>query len=516
MISSLQQFMLCVGCAASVWIQGAQTSDKQATKSHVERFGTQQARAGRVEAETSAKLASNPKDSEALNLRALARLRFGKYREAYDDLSHAVTLRPDNSEYQANLGYVLLKLGRIDDAVAAERTALRLDEKNFSARFQLGRILIRLGKPEQLKEAVIHLRRALELQPQTYDVRFELIEAYRALGDRAQATNQLDFLRDARPSEPKVFYFRGLMAADRSDIEEAINEFKEALRRDPNLFSAWQDLGLAYVKLKRWQDAIDSFSELVQRQPDSIDARYLRALSLFNAGRSAEAEAEVRRVLRLNAGAGEADTLLGVILAARGDANSEASEILTQAVALNPRSFDAHFNLGRVLYAMRDFEGAVRELREAVALNQKQSEARFFLGTALEASGDNDAAMNEYQQLVKSDSASAIGQVGLGALLIKQGKAEEAVEVLKRAATLAPDSFEANFALGRALATTGHLPEAVDSLRKSTTLAPYRSDAHYQLGLALRKLGRADDAAKEFAIVEKLNSEVRTGQRPKQ
>ena len=72
-------------------------------------------------------------------------------------------------------------------------------------------------------------------------------------------------------------------------------------------------------------------------------------------------------MLRLNAGAAEAHTLLGVILASRGNANVEASEALSQALALNAKSFDARFYLGRVLYAVREYAGAVKELRAAVA-----------------------------------------------------------------------------------------------------------------------------------------------------
>src|SRR5438874_13041488 len=118
-------------------------------------------------------------------------------------------------------------------------------------------------------------------------------------------------------------------------------------------------------------------------RPDAVEAAYLHALALFNAGRAEESEREALRALRINAGAAEAHTLLGVILASRATANAEAADALSQAVALNPNSFDAHFYLGRVLYAMKDHAGAVKELRVATNLDPRHGEARFFLGTAL-------------------------------------------------------------------------------------------------------------------------------------
>ncbi|HEY0379513.1 MAG TPA: tetratricopeptide repeat protein [Pyrinomonadaceae bacterium] len=515
MIRPFQFFAALLLCAAAAQAQGVgQAPAAASTRSHVERFSTPEMRAGRAETDATARLAADPNDAEALNLRAAARVRLGRYKEADEDLRRAASLKPANAEYQANLGYVLWKLGRVEEAVAAERAALKLDDKNFMAHHQLGRVLLRVGDPKQLAEAAEHLRRAVELNPRQYDVRFELIAAFRALGDRAGASSQLDFLRDARPSDPRVFYVSALLASDRDDLSSAVRDFKEALSRDPTLLGAWQDLGLAYVKLKQWPEAVETFAELARRDREAVDAAYLHALALFNAGKTAEAEAEARRALRINAGAVEAHTLLGVILAARGDANDEAAESLAQAVALNPNSFDARFYLGRVRYALKDYAGAVTNLRAAVQLNPRHPEARFFLGTALESAGESGAALAEYQELVKTDEQSAVGQLGLGALLVKQGKTGEAVAALRRAVALDPNNFESHWALGRALALGENFTEAVEALKRAVALAPRRSDAHYQLGLALRRAGRAEEAAREFAIVEQLNTEFRTGTKP--
>jgi Flp pilus assembly protein TadD len=56
----------------------------------------------------------------------------------------------------------------------------------------------------------------------------------------------------------------------------------------------------------------------------------------------------------------------------------------------------------------------------------------------------------------------------------------------------------------------------VTAFQTAVSLAPNRADAHYQLALALRKLGRTAEANREFAIVERLNSEFRTGTTPKE
>ncbi|MEK6281010.1 MAG: tetratricopeptide repeat protein [Acidobacteriota bacterium] len=510
------RFFLLAALVLTLFAPGAaQSPNPPKERSHVDRFRSPEARADRAEAEANTKLTANPNDDVALNSRSLARMRLGRYNEAHDDLRRAVSLKPDVSEYQANFGYVLWKLGRVDEAVSAERAALKLDQKNTTAHYQLGRFLLRMGEQKDISEAVSSLRRALELDPRRYEIRFELIAAYRSLGNFAEAAAQVDVLTESRPTDARVFYVSALLDTDRNDLNSAIRNFNEAVKRDPTMYGAWQDLGLLFVRANRWSDAAETFAELARKQSNSVEAAYFHALSLYNLGKVTEAESEVRRALRLDVGAVEAHTLLGIILASRGKANSEAADALSQAIALNPNSFDAQFYFGRVQYAMKDYAGAAKSLRAAVNLKPLHAEARFFLGTSLEAAGDSQAAMVEYQKLAESDRNSAIGELGLGALLVKQGKLEEAVTALKRAISLDPKSFEGYWALGRALALGERFQEAVEAFTTAVTLAPERADAHYQLGLALKRLGRTDEANREFKIVDQLNTEFRTNSNPK-
>lgn len=500
---------MCLALPISVFGQSAPTAT---VRSHVERFSSAETRSERVEVEATAKLKAKPDDSAALNERAYARMGLIRYQEAYEDLLRAVTLKPTSAEYQANFGYVLWKLGRRSEAIEAERGAVRLDDKNYTGHYQLGRCLLLTGAGDQkqLKEAALHLRRALEIDPRRSEIRFDLLTAYRTLGDAPNAIAQLNLLQDARPSDPRVIYADGLLASDRGDLETAISNFREALRLDPALYGAWQDLGLAFVKQQRWPEAVDAFAELTRRNADSVDGAYFHALAFFNAGRITEAEKEARRALRLDAGAAAAHTLLGIILASAGGHDAEASEALTQAVALDPSSFDANFYLGRVQYALQDYAGAARSLHAATRLDPRHVEARFFLGTAQESAGDSEDALVEYQELTRIAPQSAMGQVGLGALLVKQGKTDEAIATLRRAVSLDPKIFEAHWALGQALILAERFADAVDALTRAVALGPDRSDAHYQLGLALKRMGRNQEAQREFDLVKKINAEFRS------
>lgn len=479
------------------------------TRTHVERFSTPEARAARIERETSEKLTQENSNAELFNERAVARLRLQKYAEALSDLEKAVALDKSNADYRANLGYVLWKLGRAAEAVAAEREALKLNNKNYTANYQLGRFLLRSGDKSSVKEASEFLKKALEIDPRQYEVRFELVAAFREIGDTAAALGQLDILQEALPSDARVNYVAALLYVDRGDPKSAIAAFREALRKDENLYGAWQDLGILFIKQANWSEAKKTFAELVRRQADSPVAAYFHALSLYNARRTTEAEAEARRALRLNEGSADARTLLGIILAAKGGADAEAIEHLTQAAALAPKNFDALFYLGRVQYLAKDYRASVGTLKQALEIDKAHVEARFYLGTSLEAAGETDAALAEYERLTKLDANSAFGLIGAGSLLLKQGKIDEAIAALEKAGKLDRNNFEARWALGRALFLKEDFAAALDALQLAVAIAPNRADARYQLALTLRRLGRNDEAAREFAEVERLNKLAR-------
>lgn len=504
--------MKILPAAVLIWISASVClGQTPQPRSHVERFSTPEARAVRIERETSEKLASNPDDASLLNERALARLRLQKYDAAHEDLARAVKINPASAEFKANYGYVLWKLGRGPEAIRVEREALKLDEKNYTANYQLGRFLLRTGDRKALPEAIERLKRALEIDARQYEVRFELIAAFREIGDTAAALGQLDILQDARPSDARVSYVGALLFIDRNDLKTAESNFRDALKKDPNLYGAWQDFGLFFAKQNRWAEAAEAFSELAKRQQNSVEAAYFLALSYFNDNKRDLAVVEARRALRLDQSSAEAHTLLGIILASRGDSDAEALESLLQAAALAPNNFDANFYLGRVQYLRRDFTNSRASLETAVRLNPKSAEARFFLGSVLEALNESEKASAEYQEIVRLEPASFFAKIGTGALAVRQGKLEEAVAALTEAIRLDARSFEAHWALGRALVLQEKFADAETALKTAVDLQPNRTDARYQYAIALRRLGKAEQARIEFETVERINKEFREG-----
>lgn len=98
-------------------------------------------------------LAKNPKDDVAhFNLgRSYNKLNDDK--EAEKSLRQAVRLKPDDSQYNTELGAILIKLAKYDESLGFLKKALKLDETNSQAEFliekaQAGKKREEYGKPK--------------------------------------------------------------------------------------------------------------------------------------------------------------------------------------------------------------------------------------------------------------------------------------------------------------------------------------------------------------------------------
>ncbi len=60
-----------------------------------------------------------------------------------------------------------------------------------------------------------------------------------------------------------------------SDVEEAIEEYKQAIRINPDDAEAHVNLGVAYVKLGMYKEAIEAYKQAIKIDSDYAEAYYM-------------------------------------------------------------------------------------------------------------------------------------------------------------------------------------------------------------------------------------------------
>jgi serine/threonine-protein kinase len=205
----------------------------------------------------------------------------------------ALALRPHSGLAHSAIGAVLQEMGRADEAIDQCRIALKLDPTFAETQYNLGEALRSRGK---LDEAIVHLRNAIAINPKFPD-------AYVALGVAFQSKNRLDEavdrFKEALRLDPRNAVAHndlGTALRIQDRLDEAIAQFRDAVNIDTKYAIAQFNLGEALWVKGRLEEAIEHIQQSAQLDPPNVDAQIFLCDHLYSAARAAIRESTHQRV----------------------------------------------------------------------------------------------------------------------------------------------------------------------------------------------------------------------------
>ena len=227
-----------------------------------------------------------------------------------------------------------------------------------------------------------------------------------------------------------------------------------------------------------------------------------RLLSLFNAGRHAEAEDLSRMLLDRNPDFGVLWMMLGLLLERQG---KDAHVALQRATELMPEDADAHSHLGVALRRLGRLDEAVAACRRAVQIKPGYADGHSNLGNVLRDLRRFADAEASYRRALEINPDFAVAHSNLGNVLKDRGRIEDAAASFRRAIRLNPELAGAHSNLGIALRDLGQFDAALACYRRALGLNPNLAEAHSNLGVALRDLEQFDAALASYRRALELN-----------
>jgi protein O-GlcNAc transferase len=158
-----------------------------------------------------------------------------------------------------------------------------------------------------------------------------------------------------------------------------------------------------------------------------------RAIDLFNDGRLHEARLAVAKLLRVRGDSLPALQLMGAVLCELQSYDSAVAH-LKRAVALDPGSASAHFNLGKAQQFAGRQKEALESLARALRLDPDRAETYLAYGNALSRLRRQDEALANYQRALALNPDLADAHFHVGRILSKTDHAKAAAafdEMLK-------------------------------------------------------------------------------------
>ncbi|HEU5181491.1 MAG TPA: tetratricopeptide repeat protein [Candidatus Polarisedimenticolia bacterium] len=263
-----------------------------------------------------------------------------------------------------------------------------------------------------------------------------------------QASESFTKARDQVPADLKVSTLLGTALLQAKRYAPAREEFRRIL----TIHSEAVDprLGLARIDIRQgdFEGAAGLLREVLQREPENLQALYNLGLIRYRAGDYAEASDLLGRLLRQTPNHPEAHVTLGQAYARLGNDAAAESEFRA-AIAVKPDARDAHFHLATLLLRAGKKEEAAKEQETFKRLWDRQAADRAAEGRArdLYLAGDFPGALAEYDRLLEVQPGSGRFQLGRAQCFLKLGKKDEAIAALEKAAAADPDLADAHYHL---------------------------------------------------------------------
>jgi protein O-mannosyl-transferase len=235
----------------------------------------------------------------------------------------------------------------------------------------------------------------------------------------------------------------GRSLATTGKLEEAINAFQIALKLNPSLADAHQDLALALVRTGRQQESLIHFRDAARLQPENASVHNVYAVMLGVAGRRDEAMQEFQTALRLAPDSAATHVNLGNLLA-KQHAWDEAMAHYSEALRLNPAFVEAHYYIASLLLEEGRTRDAAAHYIAALQLKPDYVPAMVNLAWIYATAGGEAGTQHAAEAVRLAEQACQISgcrQSGvldtLAAAYANAGRFEEAVKTGEEALSIA-------------------------------------------------------------------------------
>ena len=206
---------------------------------------------------------------------------------------------------------------------------------------------------------------------------------------------------------------------------------------------------------------------------------------------------------------------IGVWFAQTGDFHC-AVAAFKQALHLDPRSAESHFDLGLVLQNQNQPVAAISEFRLALHYAPALIQAHCAIGSSLTEPAEAEA---EFRKALAADPQSVCAMDGMAQVLVRERRYDPAVDLWRRALTIQPDASDMRLALATATYKAAKARQAnglpplrgadvADAIQLLTDLiksSPDMTAAHFALGNIYANERRDREAADEYHEVVRQN-----------
>ena len=329
------------------------------------------------------------------------------------------------------------------------------------------------------------------------------------------------------------YYNLGVEAAERDDIDEAIVQWRKAVKLNPSDPDTRYNLGMALLQREEYAEAEENFNAAARIKNDDYRLQYGLGLALEMQGRYAEAKKAYRFSISLKSNFHPPYVGLGAITLDQG-LYSTAEKYAADALRISP--FDKRGNLilaeayymqqnyqaayaqlissrswiglepdyllllGKVMNARHMYADARQTLLMAKDAGKSGTDLYLHLGTASFEIDDFKNAREYLRLALYRDDTNTEAWTWLARTEYELNNLEESLEAWNRARALSPEDPDIDLGIAMVHIRMRNFEASVSVLEKLAARDDFPPRTCYYLGHSLMRLGRRDEARKSFEL----------------
>jgi tetratricopeptide (TPR) repeat protein len=281
-------------------------------------------------------------------------------------MDEAIRVEPNNADMREGRAWVLLDMGRTDEALAGFADAIRIDPKAGDRLATRGYALTEIGRYD---EALADYDRAAQLQPTEGVFLAQRMSVYLLRGQPLSALPEIDRSMVVEPGYADALYLRGFVRLAALQPDEAIRDFDAYLAKRPEGRLGFKGLGFAKMMKGDFAGAADDFRKSVEL--NLLDPGTIMWLHVANQRLGKDDHEELAKyALRVDPKGWPGPALRFALGQLPLEAMLAAADSPSELTAREHQA-DAYYYAGEYYLSIHDTANAQKMFLEAISRNQR-------------------------------------------------------------------------------------------------------------------------------------------------
>jgi tetratricopeptide (TPR) repeat protein len=430
---------------------------------------------------------------------------FAKVQGVVDELNKT---NSEDPQVQALTGMMLMRSGKVNDAVTLLQKGAKNYPDNMAVKFWLGEADKAKG---DMPSAEQNFRAVTQANPGNLPAQRELAAIAAQNRDNALLEQIASTLITKFPNLSDGYLWRAVAEVNQNQRDQAEADLQTALKKNPKDSASMAALAELKFQEKKYPEGVQLFQQALDANPNQMPALQALVSYYMFQHQPDKALALVQQEIAKVPNSAAMYEVLSELQLATKDVNGAVNSA-EKAMQLSPSDGSAVMSYTRAETAAGNASAAIAKWQSWGSAHPTDPRADVILGTLEESVGNASAAMDYYKKALAIQPDQAVAQNNLAFLMLENGQdVDMALSLAQSARRAMPHSPNTADTLAWAYYHKGIYGSARQLLEDAEKTDPTNASIEYHLGMVYSKMGRKADAVDRLKKAVTLSPQTQTG-----